>query len=186
MVLGLAGDCSKRLVPHYRLFLLVLDALPDEVFVGFAADLPEDEADLMLEQACLGLVVLLGQQLRQHFDGLLAFSVPHQVHYPVFVEQRNVFPQEQAQKPSLLENFLQFALGQVLGELLFVVGSSWLFGLKIVLAVSGLELDVPDLFHCDLAGPSQLIARRMDVLHVQFLEFRQKVVGQRLSRLVPR
>lgn len=64
VVLGLACHCSKRLVPHDRLFFLVLDALSDHILVSFAADLTKDEADLMLEQTGLGLVVLFGKQLR--------------------------------------------------------------------------------------------------------------------------
>lgn len=185
VILGLTCDCSKRLVSHYRLFFLVLDALSDEILVGFAADLPEDEADLMLEQTCLGLVVLFGKQLRQDFDGFLALSVAHQVHDPVFVEEGNIFPKEQPQKSRLFEHFLQFSLCQVVRELLFVVGSSWFFGLKVVLAVSGFQVDVPYLLHCDFTCPSQLITGRMDVLHVQFLQLRQEIVGQCFSRLMP-
>lgn len=64
MIFGLTCDCSKRLMPDNRFFFLVLDALSDEILMSFATDLPKDEADLMFEQTCLGLVVLFRKQLR--------------------------------------------------------------------------------------------------------------------------
>lgn len=184
VILGLTCHCSKCFMPDNRLFFLVFDAFPDQMFLRFAAYLPKDETYLMLEQTGLSLVVLLWQQLGQHFDAFLSFSVTHQVHYPVFVEERNIFPQEQRQKSTLLVYLLQLVLTQEFKELLFVVGSSWLFCLEIVLAVSGFEMDISYLFHCDFTGPSQFIALRMNMLGVKLFQLGQEIVGQCFSCLM--
>lgn len=83
-------------MPDNVLFILVFDALPDHGLELIDADLPQDEADLVLEQAALALVMLLGEEQAEGADGLLALPVPQQVHQPVLLEQAQLVRQQQA------------------------------------------------------------------------------------------
>lgn len=60
---GVFFHCSDGLMSHNRLLFLIFDAFSQQMFMRTASDLPEHEADLVLEQASLSLGVLIGQQL---------------------------------------------------------------------------------------------------------------------------
>ena len=56
---------------------------------SFTSDLPDDEANFMLEQTRLCLKVFLRKQLAQNFPVFSRVDISHMVHNSVFMEQRH-------------------------------------------------------------------------------------------------
>lgn len=57
-ILRLTGHCCQSFVSHDVLFVVILDALPDEALKLIDANLTKYEAYFMLEQAALGFIVI--------------------------------------------------------------------------------------------------------------------------------
>ena len=55
---------------HYGLFFFVLDALSNQMLISLTPNLPQHEADLVFEETCLSLRILLREQLTEDFPGL--------------------------------------------------------------------------------------------------------------------
>lgn len=106
-VLGLTGRGCQGLVPDDVLFLVVVDALQDQVLVISVPDLADDEADFVFEEAGLSLEIFFTQQLAQHANAVLGSDVPHHVHYAVLREERHIITHQQTQITVLLENGLE-------------------------------------------------------------------------------
>jgi hypothetical protein len=71
---------------HNILLVLILYALANQLLVCTVADLPQDEADFVLEETWLGFVVGFGDEPAERLDALRGGHVAHIVQHTVFLE----------------------------------------------------------------------------------------------------
>lgn len=102
-IFGLAGHRSQGFMPHNVFFLLVFKAFSDQVLEAFTPDLPNNEADLMFEQARLRLKVLTAQEAAQCFSAFGRVEVSHVVHEAVLEEEGYFLLTEESQEALLFE-----------------------------------------------------------------------------------
>lgn len=87
LIFGLTSHCSQCFMPDNIFLIIIFDTFPNQALILIDANLSQNEAYLMLQEAALGFVVFFCEEEAEGVDGGFGFFVTQVVHQTVFLEQ---------------------------------------------------------------------------------------------------